>query len=109
MSEVAGTVSIESRARRLLTGIEDLPDWAYMKAIELSRAMDEGELSHESLAASMILLTLALDRRIKILEGDAIVQEYWNVYFDQSLEYLGESFDIGGVLDGDEDSDVDDE
>jgi hypothetical protein len=81
-------VSIEARTRKLLGSLEDMPDWAYMKAIELSRAMDEGDLTGESLAVTMILMTTALDRRLKILEGDAYTQEHWNHYFDANIDYI---------------------
>lgn len=83
-------MSIEARARRLLSGLEDLPDWAYMKAIELSRAMDEGDLDGETLAVNMILLTTALDRRIKMLEGENYLQQYWNDWFEANIDYFGE-------------------
>lgn len=83
-------MGVETQVRRLLDRVDDLPDWAYMKAVELSRAMDEGQLSAESLATTMILLSLALERRIKLLEGFQVEQVIWNDWFDYNIDYMGQ-------------------
>lgn len=105
-------MSVEARTRRLLEQVDDLPDWAYMKAVELSRAIDEGDLSPESLAVSLLLLTTALERRIKALEAHQVEQDIWNEWFDFHVEYFGsflphdpEVWDVGDEDDEEEEDD----
>jgi len=104
-------MSVESRITSLIGMLNDVPDWAHMKAIELSRAMDEGDLTGESLAVSLILMTMALDRRIKLLEGDSYLQDHWNMLLQGYLEDCGYVELVPGEIwdTGEEEEDDDDE
>ena len=92
-------MGVESRTRRLLDQIEDLPDWVYMKAVELSRALDESDLSPESVAVTLLLLNLSLERRLQALETLCMENtnevNNWIEYFGELLPVDPEVWDTG--------------
>lgn len=64
--------SLEDQVRLAFSIRDDLPDWMYMKAIEVSRVFDEaqedGRLA-ETIVSHAIFGQLGLERRIASLES----------------------------------------
>ncbi len=88
---------LETRIRGVVK--DDWPDWLHMKAIQISRLMDE-DLTLENLALFSILSHLGVLRRIQFLEGEAFDTEYWsqdvdnfNQYVEAWLSYLENNMD----------------